>query len=79
MQDGRTSDLVFSVAALVSKLSHIITLQPGDLVFTGTPSGVGLGRSPQRFLKDGEELHTWIEGIGELHQTFVSASSGQES
>lgn len=77
VQDGRTSDLVFSVSALISKLSHIITLHPGDLIFTGTPSGVGLGRSPQRFLKDGEELHTWIEGIGELHQTFVAASSSE--
>lgn len=74
VQDGRTSDLIFPVAALISKLSHIITLHPGDLVFTGTPPGVGMGRNPQRFLQDGEQLRTWINGIGELNQTFVSAS-----
>jgi 2-keto-4-pentenoate hydratase/2-oxohepta-3-ene-1,7-dioic acid hydratase in catechol pathway len=42
------------------------------VIFTGTPSGVGMGRSPQRFLKSGEELHSWIEGIGELHQRFIA-------
>lgn len=73
VQDGRTSDLIFSVPALISKLSHIVTLYPGDVIFTGTPSGVGMGRSPQRFLRPGETLHSWIEGIGDLHQTFVAA------
>lgn len=74
VQDGRTSDLVFSVSALVAKLSAIISLYPGDLIFTGTPSGVGLGRTPQRFLKDGEKLESWIEGIGRLNQSFVDGN-----
>lgn len=73
VQDGRTSDLIFSVSSLIAKLSAIITLYPGDMIFTGTPSGVGIGRKPQRFLQDGEKLETWIDGIGSLHQSFVSA------
>jgi 2-keto-4-pentenoate hydratase/2-oxohepta-3-ene-1,7-dioic acid hydratase in catechol pathway len=73
VQDGRTSDLIFPVARLVAELSRTITLYPGDIIFTGTPAGVGVGRSPQRFLKAGEKLVSWIEGIGELNQTFVEA------
>ena len=73
VQDGRTRDLIFSVPQLVSKLSASVTLLPGDLIFTGTPSGVGLGRKPQRFLTPGEELTSRIAGIGELRQRFVAA------
>lgn len=73
VQRGRTDDLVFSVAELVAELSQTITLYPGDLIYTGTPSGVGMGRDPRRFLQPGERLDSWIEGIGELHQTFVAA------
>lgn len=73
VQDGRTSDLIFPVARLVAALSRTLTLYPGDIIFTGTPSGVGVGRTPQRFLKSGETLVSWIEGIGELNQTFVKA------
>ena len=71
VQDGRTRDLIVPVARLVAELSHTLTLFPGDIVFTGTPAGVGVGRTPQRFLQPGETLVSWIEGIGELHQTFV--------
>ncbi|QWF79321.1 fumarylacetoacetate hydrolase family protein [Amycolatopsis sp. CA-230715] len=73
VQDGRTRELIFPVARLVSELSRVITLFPGDLVFTGTPAGVGLGRTPKRFLRAGEQLVSWIEGIGEMRQTFVAA------
>jgi 2-keto-4-pentenoate hydratase/2-oxohepta-3-ene-1,7-dioic acid hydratase in catechol pathway len=73
VQKGRTRDLIFSVPTLVSALSEIVTLYPGDVIFTGTPSGVGIGRNPQRFLQPGERLDSWIEGIGELHQRFVAA------
>jgi 2-keto-4-pentenoate hydratase/2-oxohepta-3-ene-1,7-dioic acid hydratase in catechol pathway len=69
MQKGRTSDLIFSVPALVSRLSEVLPLQPGDVVFTGTPSGVGMGRTPQRWLADGDVVVSTIEGIGELRQT----------
>lgn len=71
VQDGRTKDLIVPVARLVAELSRTLTLFPGDILFTGTPSGVGVGRTPQRFLQPGETLVSWIEGIGELHQTFV--------
>ncbi|AUA08535.1 fumarylacetoacetate hydrolase [Streptomyces sp. SID8382] len=73
MQDGRTRDLVFPVARLVASLSALLPLLPGDLVFTGTPAGVGLGRTPERWLRPGDELVSRIEGIGELRQTFVPA------
>ncbi|MFI9772505.1 fumarylacetoacetate hydrolase family protein [Streptomyces sp. NPDC052415] len=72
VQKGRTRDLIFSVPALIAKLSAVLPLLPGDVIFTGTPSGVGLGRDPQRFLAAGDELVSTIEGIGELRQTFVA-------
>lgn len=72
VQDGRTRDLIVPVARLVAELSHTLTLFPGDLVFTGTPAGVGVGRTPQRFLQAGETLVSWIDGIGQLQQTFVA-------
>ncbi|MFD1538857.1 fumarylacetoacetate hydrolase family protein [Nonomuraea guangzhouensis] len=71
MQKGRTRDLVFSVPALIAKLSAVLPLLPGDVIFTGTPAGVGLGRNPQRWLAPGDELVSYVEGIGELHQTFI--------
>ncbi|MDT5342335.1 MAG: hypothetical protein QOE52_1519 [Mycobacterium sp.] len=72
MQKGRTSDLVFSVPALVAKLSAVLPLEPGDVIFTGTPAGVGAGRNPMRFLAAGEELVSFIEGIGEMHHRLVA-------
>lgn len=73
VQCGHTNEMVFGVAALISKISENVTLYPGDVVFTGTPAGVGLGRVPKRFLRAGETLYTWIEGVGELTQRFVAA------
>ncbi|WP_329474805.1 fumarylacetoacetate hydrolase family protein [Kribbella sp. NBC_01484] len=70
IQTGRTSDLIFSVPRLVAELSSIVALLPGDLIFTGTPSGVGATRSPQRFLQPGDELISTIEGIGSILTTF---------
>ncbi|MFE0420374.1 fumarylacetoacetate hydrolase family protein [Streptomyces tendae] len=72
VQKGRTRDLIFSVPALISGLSAVLPLLPGDVIFTGTPAGVGLGRDPQRWLAPGDELVSTIEGIGELRQTFVA-------
>jgi 2-keto-4-pentenoate hydratase/2-oxohepta-3-ene-1,7-dioic acid hydratase in catechol pathway len=74
MQKGRTRDLVFSVPALVSALSRQMPLLPGDVLFTGTPAGVGMGRDPQRWLVPGDELVSHIAGIGELRQRLVAAS-----
>jgi 2-keto-4-pentenoate hydratase/2-oxohepta-3-ene-1,7-dioic acid hydratase in catechol pathway len=73
MQKARTSDLVFSVPALVAELSAVTPLAPGDVIFTGTPAGVGMTAKPPRYLKAGEELVTSIEGIGQMRHQFVSA------
>lgn len=73
VQKGRTRDLIFPVPKLVAALSKTVMLYPGDVIFTGTPAGVGVGREPKRFLQPGERLNSWIDGIGELHQTFVAA------
>ncbi|MDQ1060822.1 2-keto-4-pentenoate hydratase/2-oxohepta-3-ene-1,7-dioic acid hydratase in catechol pathway [Arthrobacter globiformis] len=75
LQKGRTSELIFSVPALIEGLSATVTLLPGDIIFTGTPAGVGVGRSPKRFIQPGETLVSRIEGIGEMTQTFVSAGN----
>jgi 2,4-diketo-3-deoxy-L-fuconate hydrolase len=72
MQKGRTRDLIFSVAAMISTLSQKLPLLPGDVLFTGTPAGVGLGRDPQRWLAPGDELVSYVAGIGELRQRFVA-------
>ncbi|MEV0849813.1 fumarylacetoacetate hydrolase family protein [Streptomyces sp. NPDC049954] len=72
VQKGRTRDLIYSVPALIASLSAVLPLLPGDVIFTGTPAGVGLGRDPQRWLHEGDVLVSSIEGIGELRQTFVA-------
>ncbi len=71
MQHSNTSDLIFDVPALVVWLSRYITFQPGDLVWTGTPGGVGEARNPQRFLHAGDVLETEIEGIGTMRNPVV--------
>jgi 2-keto-4-pentenoate hydratase/2-oxohepta-3-ene-1,7-dioic acid hydratase in catechol pathway len=70
VQSGRTSDLVFPVASLVSYLSSIVALTPGDLIFTGTPAGIGAVRKPPRYLRPGDELTSAIDGIGAISTTF---------
>ncbi|MEX2255052.1 MAG: fumarylacetoacetate hydrolase family protein [Acidimicrobiia bacterium] len=72
MQDARTSDLIFGTAALVSYISQFTTLQPGDLIATGTPGGVGAGRDPQVFLRAGQTVTTTIEGIGSCINQVVA-------
>jgi 2,4-diketo-3-deoxy-L-fuconate hydrolase len=74
MQDSRTNDLIFSVPALIECLSGIVTLLPGDVIFTGTPSGVGVARKPPRFLAPGDVLVSTIEGIGSITTTLTGAS-----
>jgi 2-keto-4-pentenoate hydratase/2-oxohepta-3-ene-1,7-dioic acid hydratase in catechol pathway len=75
MQKGRTRDLIFPVPALISRLSAVLPLLPGNLIFTGTPAGVGLGRDPQRWLAAGDELVSSVEGIGELRHRLISAAA----
>ncbi len=71
MQKSNTADLLFGVAETIAYISTIITLRPGDIIATGTPGGVGTGRNPKVFLRPGQELCTWVEGIGELRNTVV--------
>jgi 2-keto-4-pentenoate hydratase/2-oxohepta-3-ene-1,7-dioic acid hydratase in catechol pathway len=71
LQRGRTADMIFSIDDLVARLSEVCPLLPGDLIFTGTPAGVGNRRTPPRFLKPGETLRSRLEGVGEIRQTFV--------
>ena len=69
-QDSNTSDMIFNCAAIISNMSKMITLYPGDVIYTGTPSGVGLGMKPQVFLKAGDIVTCGVEGLGE-HKSKV--------
>lgn len=71
MQDGCTDDFVFDIPFLIEYLSGIVTLLPGDLIFTGTPSGVGTTMSPPQFLAVGDRVSSTIDGIGSFETTFV--------
>lgn len=73
MQDGNTGNMIFSVATLVSVLSECMTLEPGDIIATGTPAGVGYARNPPLFLKHGDVCEIEIEGIGVLTNTVADA------
>jgi 2-keto-4-pentenoate hydratase/2-oxohepta-3-ene-1,7-dioic acid hydratase in catechol pathway len=72
MQDGTTADMIFGVAFLVSYISRFMSLQPGDIISTGTPSGVGLGMSPPLYLKPGDVMDLAIDGLGAQRQTVVA-------
>jgi 2-keto-4-pentenoate hydratase/2-oxohepta-3-ene-1,7-dioic acid hydratase in catechol pathway len=69
-QNGSTADMIFSVDEIVSTVSKYVTLEPGDVILTGTPSGVGKGMNPPQFLKAGDEVKISIEGIGTLANRF---------
>jgi 2-keto-4-pentenoate hydratase/2-oxohepta-3-ene-1,7-dioic acid hydratase in catechol pathway len=71
LQDANTSQMIYKIPALIEYLSSIVPLQVGDVISTGTPAGVGMGRTPQRWLKAGEEMVVAIEGIGELRNPVV--------
>ena len=72
LQDSNTSQMIYRIPALIEYLSGIVALQVGDVISTGTPSGVGMGRTPQRWLKVGDEMVIAIEGIGELRNPVVA-------
>tara|TARA_B110000879_G_scaffold41378_1_gene58389 strand:+ start:403 stop:1257 length:855 start_codon:yes stop_codon:yes gene_type:complete len=72
-QNANTSDMVFSVPYLVSYISQFMTLLPGDVIATGTPSGVGMGMSPPRYLQSGDLVEMGIDGIGEIAQRIVGS------
>ena len=72
MQRARSSDMIFSVADLVAYLSSVVPLLPGDVIFTGTPSGIGVTRDPQILLRPGDELVTFATSIGEMRHGFYT-------
>lgn len=69
MQRGHTSDLLFTPEQIIADLSHIVTLDPGDVILTGTPAGVGVARIPPQYLRVGQTVRTTIGGVGELRNT----------
>jgi 2-keto-4-pentenoate hydratase/2-oxohepta-3-ene-1,7-dioic acid hydratase in catechol pathway len=72
LQNSNTGLMIFQIPALVEYISRIVPLQVGDIISTGTPAGVGMGRDPQRWLKPGEEMVIHIEHIGELRNQLVA-------
>ena len=72
MQTGNTNTMIFNVNVIVSYLSKFMSLQPGDIITTGTPPGVGMGMKPQQFLKDGDTLRLSIENLGEQNSKVVA-------
>lgn len=72
MQTGDTANMIFSCAHLVSYCSRMMTLEPGDLIITGTPPGVGMGMKPPRYLKTGDVMTLGIDGLGEQRQRLVA-------
>ena len=77
MQDGSTSDMIFSCAALVAYASQFITLVPGDVIATGTPSGIGAARTPPIYLRPGQVMRSSVEGIGECVNRCVAPEAGR--
>lgn len=73
VQDGRTSQLIAPVPTLIAQLSAVLPLLPGDVLYTGTPAGVGVARNPPRFLSAGDELISRIDGIGAMRHTMSGA------
>ena len=72
-QDGNTADMIFSCAHLISYITQFMTLNPGDVICTGTPAGVGLGMNPPQFLKAGDFVRLGVEGLGEQQQNIVAS------
>lgn len=73
VQDSNTSDMIFPVRKIVSYMSQFMELRPGDIIATGTPSGVGMGMKPQRFLRPGDVMEIEVEGLGAQRQVAVAA------
>ena len=69
---SNTRELIFKIPELVAYLSSVVTLEPGDVVATGTPAGVGFARKPPRYLQPGDEVIITIEGIGELRNPVIA-------
>jgi 2-keto-4-pentenoate hydratase/2-oxohepta-3-ene-1,7-dioic acid hydratase in catechol pathway len=77
LQDGNTADMVFPVPRIVALLSEVMTLEPGDVIATGTPSGVGHARRPPLWMKPGDVVACEIDGIGTLSNPIVDAAQAR--
>lgn len=75
MQDGNTNTLIFKIPFLIAYISQFMTLLPGDIISTGTPSGVGLGMKPPVYLKEGDEVELGIDGLGVSKQQVKAYAS----
>jgi len=73
MQSATTRDMLFDVATIIASVSEAMTLEAGDILFTGTPAGVGLGRTPRRYMQPGDVVQVQIERIGVLRNTIAGA------
>ena len=71
-QDGSTSTMIFSVPFIVSYISQFMSLQPGDIISTGTPPGVGMGMTPPTYLKEGDTVALGVDGLGQQRQNVVA-------
>jgi 2,4-didehydro-3-deoxy-L-rhamnonate hydrolase len=78
-QTGNTASMIFGVPAIVAYVSRFMTLNPGDIIATGTPAGVGLGMKPPRFLSAGDQMHLRIAGLGEQRQRVVPPRDGRST
>jgi len=74
MQDSNTKEMIFTIDHFISYLSQVVTLKPGDLIFTGTPSGVGIGRSPPLFMKPGDSVKIEIDQLGSITNPVIAPS-----
>jgi 2-keto-4-pentenoate hydratase/2-oxohepta-3-ene-1,7-dioic acid hydratase in catechol pathway len=74
-QEDTTAHMLFNVAAIIAEISRILTLEPGDIIATGTPAGVGFARTPPEFLQPGDVMETTVDGIGTLHNRIVAVTS----
>ncbi len=79
VQHSRSSEMLLSVAELITYLSAITPLLPGDAIFTGTPSGIGMTRTPPRYLTPGDSLESWVQGAGTMSHTFTAVPAAQQS
>jgi 2-keto-4-pentenoate hydratase/2-oxohepta-3-ene-1,7-dioic acid hydratase in catechol pathway len=75
LQNSNTNDLIFKIPDLIAYLSSVFTLEPGDVIATGTPSGVGFARNPPRWLKPGDEVVVSVEGLGDLRNPVVAEAA----
>ncbi len=77
VQRSSTSQMLISIPEIISYLSGIVTLLPGDVIFTGTPSGIGMTRTPPRYLAPGDRLESFVQGVGTMSHTFTAVPAAQ--